>query len=297
MTIRWGASPIAWCNDDLPELGSATTLDQLLGDVRDIGFDGVELGNKFPRDPDVLAPIMEQYSLDIVGGWHSAKLLTRSVQAEIDAIAPHLNLLERFGCDVFIIAETSNAVHSDRYSRLDTHPALDDDVWRMFGSRLSDLAAYLGDRGVRTAYHYHLGTAVETGDELSRFLEVTDPKVGLVIDTGHAALAGIDPVALVRSHPERVAHVHCKGVRRARHKAVMARGGSFLDGVVEGMFTVPGDGDLDFAPFVSALGDIGYSGWIVIEAEQDPASASPFTYQQLGLDTLKRLAREAEIVS
>lgn len=297
MTIRWGVSPIAWCNDDLPELGRATSLDELLTEVRDIGFDGVELGNKFPRDPEVLAPIMKRYSLDIVGGWHSTALLTRSVEHEIDALGPHLHLLEQLGSDLFIIAETSNAVHSDPASRLDTHPKLTNAEWQAFGTRLNRLADYLHGRGFRTAYHYHLGTVVESGEELARFLEITDKTVGLVVDTGHATLAGIDPVALVRDHPERVAHVHCKDVRRARHRAFFESGASFLEGVVGGMFTVPGDGDFDFATFIAALAEIDYSGWIVIEAEQDPAKANPRFYQQLGLDTLQHLARKAELVS
>ena len=292
MTIRWGVSPIAWANDDMPELGGDITLDALLTDVREIGFEGVELGNKFPRDRATLAPIMERHGLAIVGGWYSANLLARDAEAEIAALQPHLHLLEAMGATTFVVAETSNAVHGDRASRLDARPSLTDEQWRRFGRGLDRLAAYLDDHRFRLAYHYHLGTPVETAADLDRFLAVTGERVGLVVDTGHATLAGIDPVALVRAHPERVAHVHCKDVRRERHRAFVAEGRGFLDGVVGGMFTAPGDGDYDFAPFLSALAEIGYDGWIVIEAEQDPAVADPREYQQLGLDTLQRLARE-----
>ena len=297
MTIRWGVSPIAWCNDDMRELGGDTTLDELLTDVRDIGFDGVELGNKFPRDPEVLAPIMAGYGLDIVGGWYSSNLLVRDADAEIAALAKHLALLEYMDSSVFILAETSNAVHGDRYgSRLDAHPVLPAADWKQFGERLNTVARFIADRGLRFAYHHHLGTIVETKDELERFFDATGDHVGLVLDTGHALFGGIEPIDVIKARPERVAHVHCKDVRTAKYDEFLANGTSFLNGVVGGMFTAPGDGDYDYAPFMRALADMDYSGWIVIEAEQDPAIANPREYSQLGLDTLKRLAREEALV-
>lgn len=297
MTIRWGVSPIAWCNDDMRELGGDTTLDELLADVRDIGFDGVELGNKFPRDPELLAPIMANYGLDIVGGWYSSNLLVRDADAEIEALSKHLALLEYMDSSVFILAETSNAVHCDRYgSRLDTHPVLPAADWKRFGERLDTVARFINDRGLRFAYHHHLGTVVETKDELERFFDATGDHVGLVLDTGHALFGGIEPVDVIKARPERVAHVHCKDVRTAKYDEFRASGTSFLNGVVGGMFTAPGDGDYDYAPFMRALADMHYSGWIVIEAEQDPAIANPRDYSQLGLDTLKRLAREEALV-
>ncbi|WP_326525144.1 myo-inosose-2 dehydratase [Sphingomonas sp.] len=297
MSIRWGVSPIAWCNDDMTELGADTTLDMLLTDVKDIGFDGVELGNKFPRDAPTLKPIMAGYGLDIVGGWYSANLLTRDAAAEIAAMERHMTLLEAMGSSVFILAETSNAVHCDRWgSRLDTHPVLAAADWARFGERLDTVAAHVNDRGMRFAYHHHLGTVVETNEELQRFFDATGDHVGLVLDTGHAVYGGIDPIAVARARPERVNHVHCKDVRTAKYDQFLADGTSFLNGVVGGMFTTPGDGDYDYPAFMRALADIDYTGWIVIEAEQDPAVANPRDYSQLGLDTLKRLAAEAELV-
>jgi inosose dehydratase len=295
MTIRWGVSPIAWANDDLPELGGDTTLDALLTDVREIGFQGVELGNKFPRDPVELKPIMNRYGLEIVGGWYSSNLLVRDAAAEIAAMADHLALLEAMGSSVFVLAETSNAVHGDRSSRLDSHPVLGYAEWPGFGERLNAVASHVNDRGLRFAYHHHLGTVVENAEELQRFFDATGDHVGLVLDTGHAVGGGIDPVAIVRDRPERVSHVHCKDVRGGIFRKSRNEGASFLDGVIAGMFTAPGDGDFDFRPFIAALADVDYSGWIVIEAEQDPALADPRTYSQLGLDTLKALAREMEL--
>lgn len=295
MTIRWGVSPIAWCNDDMRELGADTTLDMLLTDVQEIGFEGVELGNKFPRDAATLKPIMDGYGLEVVSGWYSANLLKHDAQAEIAALSPHLNLLEAMGSNVFILAETSNAVHCDRYgSRLDTHPVLPAGDWARFGERLSTVAAYLNDRGFRFAYHHHLGTIVETDHELERFFAATGDHVGLVLDTGHAIPGGIDPIHIIKERPERVTHVHCKDVRQAKYDEFRANGTSFLNGVVGGMFTTPGDGDYDYAPFMRALKDMDYSGWIVIEAEQDPAVANPRTYSQDGLDHLKALAADLE---
>ena len=221
MTIRWGVSPIAWCNDDMTELGADTTLDMLLSDVCDVGFEGVELGNKFPRDAATLKPIMDGYGLEIVSGWYSANLLRQDAQAEIAALQPHLRLLEAMGSSVFILAETSNAVHCDRWgSRLDTHPVLPADQWAGFGQRLSQVAAYLNDRGLRFAYHHHLGTVVETNAELQRFFDATGDHVGLVLDTGHAIPGGIDPLGVIRERPERVTHVHCKDVRQAKYGRV-----------------------------------------------------------------------------
>jgi inosose dehydratase len=296
MNIRWGVSPIAWCNDDLPQLGGDTPLEQILADAHAIGFDGIELGNKFPREPRVLQRLLETYSLSLVGGWYSSALLQRSADEEIAAMAPHLSLLQAMGCSVFIIAETSNAVHGDRSSRLADHPMLPAADWERFGERLDRLARHISSQGMRLAYHHHLGTAVERAEELEHLFAVTSESVGIVLDTGHAHYGGIDPVAIITRHPARIAHVHCKDVRAARHRRLLEKGASFLEGVIEGMFTVPGDGDIDFQPVLRALALIGYAGWIVVEAEQDPAVADPREYGQRGLDTLKREVRRLEPV-
>lgn len=296
MTIRWGVSPIAWANDDMPELGGNISLDAILTDAKTIGFEGIELGNKFPRDAETLKPIMARHQLDIVGGWYSSNLLVRDADAEIAAMADHLALLEAMGSTVFIIAETSNAVHGDRTSSLAAHPELAAAEWWTFGERLTAVARHVAARGLRLAYHHHLGTVVEKREELDHFVATTGREVGLVLDTGHALYGGIDPVTVVRDHPERIAHVHCKDVRGARHRSFRGAGASFLDGVVGGMFTVPGDGDYDYNPFLQALAEIGYSGWIVVEAEQDPAVADPREYGRLGLETLRRLARQNGLI-
>ncbi len=187
----------------------------------------------------------------------------------------HLRLLKALGAPVFIAAECTRAVHGQRGASLNRRPRLSAGDWPRFGARLSALAAYTAERGLTFAYHFHLGTVVEGEDDLGRFLDATTDEVGLVVDTGHAALGGVDAARLIGEHPGRVAHVHAKDVRGAVADRVRAEGRSFLDGVLGGMFTAPGDGDLDFAPVMRALADIGYRGWIVEEAEQDPARADP----------------------
>ena len=287
MSIRFGVSPIAWINDDMPELGGDTPVEQVLADVRDLGFAGVELGGKFPRDPPALKQLLGAYGLALVGGWYSAGLLTRSAADEIEAMRSHLELLQALGSSVFVIAETSNAIHGRRDCPLGNSPVLGNDEWKLFGERMTEVADFVDRSGLRLAYHHHLGTVVETAEELDRFFETTGDSVGITLDTGHAALGGIDPVRVIRETPGRVAHVHCKDVRRPLFKSIMERDASFLDGVLEGMFTVPGDGDLPFSALMDELAAAGYSGWIVVEAEQDPAIADPRTYAGLGLGVLR----------
>ena len=289
MTVRFGVSPIAWINDDLPELGGETPVETVLRDAQALGFEGIELGGKFSRDPVQLGTQLSRYELALIGGWWSGALLARTVDEEIEALQGHLQLLEALGSSVFIIAECSNTIHGDRRRPLSATPRLADEQWPAFGARLSTLAGYLEDQGLRLAYHFHLGTVVDGEDDIEQFVAHTDERVGFVVDTGHAALGGIDAERLIRNYPDRVAHVHTKDVRRRVFDDTLKGNGSFLDGVLAGMFTVPGDGDLDFRGVAQALIDIGYGGWIVVEAEQDPAHADPRAYGRVGLETVRRL--------
>jgi len=295
MSIRFGVSPIAWINDDLPALGGDTPLETVLTDAQELGFSGIELGGKFPREPRVLESMLSKHRLVLVGGWYSASLLTRSAEAEIEALQPHLALLKAMGSGVFIVAETSNAIHGNQARPLSATPRLADSDWKQFGRKLTDVAEHLARAGLRMAYHHHLGTVVETQHDLERFLQSTAPSVGLTVDTGHAALGGVDTVSLIRENPERVAHVHCKDVRSTVYRRLRSEDGSFLSGVLQGMFTVPGDGDLDFAAVMEALAQMRYSGWIIVEAEQDPALANPKVYAALGLETLRSRAAAANL--
>jgi inosose dehydratase len=293
MSIRFGVSPIAWANDDMPELGGDTPLENILRDIRELGFEGVELGGKFPRDAASLKPLLQSHRIDLIGGWYSGALLLRDAQAEIAALQPHLALLKAMGSDVFVFAETSNAIHGDRAQPMTKTPSLGGDQWVRFGDRMTEVADYVQGEGLKFAYHHHLGTVVESLRDLDAFLRNTGESVGLTLDTGHAALGGIDPLLVIRKVPGRIAHVHCKDVRRDVFARARAKDASFLDGVLAGMFTVPGDGGLDYGEIMRALKAMDYSGWIVIEAEQDPRLADPRTYAALGLKTLKHEAAKA----
>jgi inosose dehydratase len=291
MSITFGVSPIAWINDDMPELGGDTPLDSVLQDIADIGFAGSELGGRFPRDPAELKATLGRYKLSLVGGWYSCELLLRDARAEIEALQGHLALLKAMGSRVFVICETSNAIHGQRATPLKNRPRLAPAEWVRFGERLSEVADYVNAQGLKMAYHYHLGTVVQDADDLEAFFAHTRPNVGVTLDTGHAVLGGIDPFEVVARHPERITHVHCKDIRREVFDATAGKDESFLDGVLAGMFTVPGDGSINFNRLMKDLAGIGYSGWIIIEAEQDPAKADPRAFAMFGLRTLKEAAR------
>jgi inosose dehydratase len=293
MSIRFGVSPIAWANDDMPELGGDTPLESILRDIQELGFEGVELGGKFPREAATLKPLLERHRIDLIGGWYSGALLLRDAEAEIAALQSHLALLKAMGSEVFVFAETSNAIHGDRAQPMTKTPSLGGDQWVRFGDRMTEVADYVQDEGLKFAYHHHLGTVVESLRDLDAFLRNTGESVGLTLDTGHASLGGIDPRLVIRKVPGRIAHVHCKDVRRDVFARARAKEASFLDGVLAGMFTVPGDGGLDYGEIMRALKAMDYSGWIVIEAEQDPKLADPRTYAALGLKTLKDEAAKA----
>ncbi len=293
MAIRIGINPITWSNDDLPELGGDIPLETCLAEARQAGYAGIELGNKFPRSAAALRPLLARHGLALISGWYSGGLLTRSLAAEIDAAAAHLELLAAMGCRVMVFAETTGAVHGARGTKLSTRPRLADGDWVAFGASLTALAEHLAGRGVALAYHHHMGTVVETAADIDRLMAVTGPAVGLLLDTGHLTYAGADPAAVARRHARRINHVHCKDVRAAVLQRERAVDASFLDAVVDGVFTVPGDGTVAFDPVLAALRDVGYAGWLVVEAEQDPATAHPLTYARKGYDHLSEAARRA----
>jgi inosose dehydratase len=293
MAVRIGINPITWSNDDMPELGGDTPLETCLRDARQAGYDGLELGNKFPRDAATLGPIMRAHGLAVVSGWHSGRLLERDAEAEIEALGPHLQLLRAMGCGVMVFAETTGSVAGERGTPVRRRPVMAEAQWPVFLARLDAVARYLAAQGVRMAFHHHMGTAIETAAEVDRMLAGTSEAVGLLLDIGHFTFAGDDPLAVLERHAARVNHVHCKDVRADVLARVRAADASFLDSVLAGVFTVPGDGSVDYAPILARLARQGYDGWLVVEAEQDPAIAHPLTYATIGRRNLSGLARRA----
>ncbi|MGH7266040.1 MAG: myo-inosose-2 dehydratase [Candidatus Rokuibacteriota bacterium] len=294
MAVRIGVNPIGWTNDDLPDLGDDIPLETCLAEARQAGYEGIELGRKFPRRAAKLRPILDRHGLRLVSGWYGARLLGRPPKEEIAAVEAHLTLLANLGCTVMVFAEETGTVHGRRDVPLSRRPRLDgDDAWRRFGDALTEVADHLEARGLRLAYHHHMGTVVQTEDEIDHLMAVTGPSVGLLLDTGHLAYAGGDVLAVARRHAGRLAHVHCKDIRPAVLAEARRGDSSFLDAVVAGVFTVPGDGAVDYPALMRALADGGYAGWLVVEAEQDPATAHPLTYARLGFETLQRVVAAA----
>jgi inosose dehydratase len=292
MSVCLGISPIGWSNDDLPELGGDIPLDTCLAEAHEAGFEGIELGHKFPRDPALLRPLLADRGLHLVSGWYSGRLLERSLAEELEAVEPHRALLAAMGCTVLVYAETSGGIAGDRTRPLSSRPSLLDEGWRDFGIRLTELADRLAERGIHMAYHHHMGTVVETADEIDRLMGSTGASVGLLLDTGHLAFAGVDPANIAWRHRLRINHVHCKDVRPGVLARARAADQNFLDAVLDGVFTVPGDGAIDFAAVLTALKAADYHGWLVVEAEQDPAKAPPLVYARRGFAHLSAAVRE-----
>lgn len=297
--ILFGTNPIAWANDDDTTIGAHIPTDQILDEAgRQIGFDGIENGHRWPEDPEALKTLLAGYGLRFISGWYSTNLLVQSVADEIAAVQGHLARLKANGCRVCIVCECSNTVHGRPDVPVNDRPRLTPAEMTAFGAKLEEFAAYLASEGITLAYHHHMGTVVETPAEIDALMAATGPATHLLFDAGHCTFGGGDPAAVLARHVARVAHVHAKNIRRPVCDRVRAENLSFLQGVLAGAFTVPGDqeGAIDFAPLLQILKGAGYDGWIVIEAEQDPVIRNPLLYQTLGLATLKRLARETGLI-
>lgn len=292
MKVRLGINPLTWTNDDLPSLGAETSLETCLREARAAGYTGVELGNKFPRQADVLRPILRDHDLDLVSGWYSGRLLERDVDAEWDAMRAHFALLHALNCNVMVFAEVTRCTHGDQLAPMSQRPLLPEREWGRFAERLTALAERMQREGLRMAYHHHMGTVVQSVQDIDRMMANTGEAVGLLLDTGHLTYAGGDPVQMAAKYAARIAHVHCKDVRRSVLERSRNRDQSFLNSVLDGVFTVPGDGMVNYRRVLEPVARSGYSGWLVVEAEQDPAVAIPHVYAKLGYDNLAPLAAE-----
>ena len=288
--VRIGINPISWSNDDLPALGGETSLETALSEGAEIGYQGFELGNKFPKDPATLKAKLAEYGVACVSGWYSGRLAEGTLEQELRDCVGHMSKLQYNGCKVVVYGEVAGSIQGQIDTPLAKRPRFKTHTqWVDYGERLTAFGWHLQTTyGITLAYHHHMGAYVESPDDVDQLMAVTGESVGLLFDTGHAYYGGAkDPAALLAKHLKRVVHVHCKDVRPAVVAQARNDGWSFLHGVINGTFTVPGDGVIDFNAVLSTLHAGGYEGWLVVEAEQDPAVAPSYQYAKKGFDTLK----------
>ena len=288
--IRIGINPISWSNDDLPELGGDTPLETALGEGAEIGYQGFELGNKFPSDPAALKAKLAEYGVACVSGWYSGRLAEGTLEDEIAACRAHMAKLQFNGCKVVVYGEVAGSIQGRIDTPLGKRPRFADDAaWQAYATRLDAFGAHLrATYDITLAYHHHMGAYVESPADVDKLMSLTGPDVGLLFDTGHAYYGGAtDVAAQLERHLSRVVHVHCKDVRAQVVRSARNDGWSFLTGVINGTFTVPGDGVIDFESVLRLLRDGHYEGWLVVEAEQDPAVAPSYAYAKKGYDTLR----------
>lgn len=288
-----GISPIAWWNDDLKELSEEISLGECLRQCRAAGFLGVENGRRFPQTPAGLLPVLATAGLRICGGWFSGRLLDGDLEEEKDRIFPQLALFREAGAPCMTYGETAGSIQGLRARPIATKRVLSEDEMRSYGRRLTAFAEWCAGEGMPLSYHHHMGAVVQTGPEIDALLRHSGPALPLLYDTGHLVLAGADPLEILDRHHARINQVHLKDVRTPLLRTVDPRRDSFLDAVVRGVFTVPGDGDLAFPPILERLAAHGYEGWFILEAEQDPRHSPPERMAQLGGATLVRLLRDA----
>jgi len=290
MTVRIGINPLTWSNDDLPSLGAENSLETCLAQARAAGYAGVELGNKFPREAAKLRPILQAHGLALVSGWYSGRLFERDVDAEWSAMRAHFELLHALDCKVMVFAEVSRCTHGDQLAPISQRPHLPKGEWSRFGQRMTALAERMQSEGLHMAYHHHMGTVVQSAQDIDDLMAHTGDAVGLLLDTGHLTYAGDDPAQVATRYARRIVHVHCKDVRREVLAHCRNRDSSFLNAVLEGVFTVPGDGMVDYRSVLAPIVRSGYQGWLVVEAEQDPAVAPPMKYATMGYQNLSAVA-------
>ncbi|MCY3877825.1 MAG: myo-inosose-2 dehydratase [Rhodobacteraceae bacterium] len=286
MQARLGVAPIAWSNDDLPELGGDTPLETCLREAAEAGFTGIETGGKFPAQAAELGPLLKQFRLSLCGGWYSGTVLTNDPQAEKDQVHTQLTLFRELQAPCLVYGETAHTIQNIRNAPLRSRIRLDDAQIRTYGHRLTEFSEYCADAGMPIAFHHHMGTAIESEQDVDRLMNHTGEAVHLLYDPGHMAFAGGDVMRVIEKHARRVTHFHAKDVRRRIIDGLDRNRESFLDAVLKGAFTVPGDGGLDFPSMISQLAELGYQGWFVVEAEQDPAKAPPDEYAKIGYATL-----------
>ena len=292
MSIKLGVAPIAWSNDDMPELGGDTTLEQCLSEASRAGFTGIESGGKFPKNSKELLPKIEKENLQLCSGWYGASLLKNTPKEEFKLMREQMNLFKDCKSPCMVFAEVTKSIQGDPNTPLSQKPKLTDDEWKLLISRINEIGKMMLDENMPLAYHHHMGTVIETESETRRLMESTNDDVKLLIDTGHMLFAGGNSIKLTEDFMERIIHIHCKDIRKDVLEKSLKNDSTFRQAFLDGAFTVPGDGCIDYKPFLNILKRMNYEGWLVVEAEQDPAKANPFEYAKIGYNYLSKTAKE-----
>lgn len=281
--VKIGMAPIGWTNDDMPDLGKENTFEQCISEMALAEYTGSEVGRKYPSDPDILKKYLDIRGLTICNQWFSSYLASRPL-ADVEAkFRSQLFFLKKVGAAVIGPSEQTRSCQGKDVSIFSGKAVFTPDEFKKVTEGMNYLGKIAADEGMKLCYHHHMGTGVQTMEETDRFLNDTKPEfVHLLYDAGHFAFTGEDPVAAVKRYVSRIGHVHLKDMRSHVYKQVKRADLSFLEAVRRGVFTVPGDGDIDFPAIFSVLDEYNYSGWMVVEAEQDPAVANPFTYAKMG---------------
>ena len=286
-----GIAPIGWTNDDMPELGAENTFEQCVSEMALSGYVGCEVGNKYPKDVAVLKHKLDVRGLQVCNAWFSSLLLSDGYDATIEAFIKHRDFLFDLGAKVIGASEQGNSIQGKPISIFAEKPVYTEEQWQLVADGFNAMGRLAKDKGMFFTVHHHMGTGVQTAAEIDRLMDMTDDSlVYLLYDTGHLSFAGEDAIAVLKKYIHRIKHVHLKGVRLTALAEAKQKGYSFLDAVRYGSFTVPGDGDFDFKPVFELLDEADYEGWIVVEAEQDPAIANPYEYACLARQYIRDIA-------
>ncbi len=288
--IRYACAPIAWTNDDLPELGSNNSFEQCISEMALAGYEGTEIGNKYPRDPEVLKSYLEPRGLSVASAWISLYLTSEPYEVTEEAFIKHRDFLYEMGAKVIVVSEQGNSIQGKLDKALfKEKPVFTEEEWKLLIEGLEKLGKLAHEKDMEIVYHHHMGTGVQTTEEIDELMERTNKdNVSLLFDTGHLVVSGEDPIEIFKKYEDRIKHIHFKDVRQEITEAVDKYNQCFLDGVRKGMFTVPGDGVIDFEPILNLIYQSNYSGWIVVEAEQDPSLANPFIYAKKAKDYMSQ---------
>ena len=286
--VYLACAPIAWTNDDLPDLGAENTFEQCVSEMALAGFTGSEIGNKYPKDVETLKHKLDVRGMRICNAWFSSLLLSEGYEATIEAFIKHRDFLHALGAKVIGASEQGNSIQGKDVSIFGEKPVYTDEQWELIAKGFNEMGRLAKEKGMYFTVHHHMGTGVQTEAEIDKLMELTDPDlVYLLFDTGHLSFSGEDVLGVLKKYVNRTKHVHLKSIRKDVIEDAKTKGYSFLDSVRAGSFTVPGDGDFDFTPVFDILDEAGYEGWVVVEAEQDPAKANPYEYAVLARNYIR----------